>query len=222
MQAMLPIAAGDWWGILVPLVFFVIYALNRLLASARPAPPPVRRPQPRRPGVPVGQGPPRGGQPAAPSGQAQLNAEIEQFLRRAGERPRRVAKGPVPPPAPPREAPLDVEPAVPRDFDSIAKSVEQHLGGHTFATRVEHLADDIVRSDQQMERHVQRAFGRRVGTLGESAGAAAAAPVTDTAPEPSDEVKTPADAIARALANPQEIKRAIVLNEILQRPEHRW
>ncbi len=118
--------------------------------------------------------------------------------------------------------PVDVEPISPRDFDSISKSVERHLGGHSISSHVEHLADDIVRADQQMERHLQQAFNRRVGTLGAAPGPASALPVTDVAPEPSDEVKTPAQAIARALANPQEIKQAIVINEILQRPEHRW
>lgn len=103
----------------------------------------------------------------------------------------------------------------------MSESVERHLGTRSFNERTEHLADDITRADQQMEEHMQKAFNRRVGTLDE-ATPKASAPATDTRPLATIEQPSAATAIAAMLANPAEIKQAIVLSEILARPEHRW
>lgn len=228
MLEFLPLAAvEDWLKIIVPLVFFVIYAINQLLTASKTKPaqppnnPPRRKPEmaerPLRPAQ-------RQAQPA-PGGQAPLNAEIEQFLKRASERRGgRESTEKAPPKAPPRqlrETSVDVEPITPQGFTEVAASVEKHLGDRGFKQRAEHLADDIVRADQQMEEHLQKAFSRKVGTLGDSEPRAAA-PVTDAEPVAQAERSPAATALAGLLSNPQNLKQAIVLNEILQRPESRW
>ena len=105
--------------------------------------------------------------------------------------------------------------------ESVAASVEKHLKTGTFEKRAAHLADDIVRADQQMEEHLQAAFGRRVGTLAGDAPAAKS-PVTDTPTAAVEDAPSAAAAFAQILRTPQGMREAIVLGEILARPEHRW
>ncbi|MGD9720886.1 MAG: hypothetical protein AB7O59_14440 [Pirellulales bacterium] len=229
---------------LVPLVFFVIYALNQLLAAKANQQPKGNPPQ-RRPNQPRAERPMRPPQPPEPQGgAAQLNAEIEQFLKRAsqrrGERParERAARTQPPPkapqrspartprsatpPAPLREEPVDVEPVETRDFDAVAASVEQHIGRRDFTQRTEHLADDIVRADQQMEAHLHEAFDHRVGTLPDQASRQGEARATDTGTEAQRAAPAAAAALVEILRTPQGMRQAIVLGEILARPVERW
>ena len=148
-------AVEDWLKIIVPLVFFVIYAINQLMTAAKTKSaqprnnPPRRKPEmaerPLRPAQPQAQ--------AAPGGQAPLNAEIDQFLKRAvqrrGDRGGREPAAKAPPkaqPRPPREASVDVESVSSQSFSDVAASVEKHLGNRGFKQRAEHLADDIYDS----------------------------------------------------------------------------
>ncbi|MEX2115165.1 MAG: hypothetical protein WD845_18370 [Pirellulales bacterium] len=250
-EVLLLAGIGDVLGVLVPIVFFVIYLLNQLL-SGKGNPQqqqqrgPQRRAAPQRPQAERAMRPPQapGHAPAAPEprGQAaQLNQEIEQFLKRAGQRrgespqreraatasesrPRAPRKPPAPQQRPSlRDEPIDVD-VVPLDEprrDSVAASVERHMQSGSFAQRAEHLADDIVRADQEMEDHMQAAFGRRVGTLaGETP--AASGPVTDVQTSVVTDAPSPAAAFAQILRTPQGMREAVVLSEILARPEHRW
>jgi hypothetical protein len=225
---------GELLGILVPIVFFIIYALNQLLA-AKGNP---QQQQRRAAGQRAERALQNPAQANPQGGGAQLNSEIEQFLKRAGQKraegpPRqRAARAqpapkapPKPPPAPARQAsgevPLDVEPLARRDFDTVAESVQEHIGTRSFEQRAEHLADDITRADEQMEAHLQRAFGHRVGTLA-GGDAAQAAPVTDVQTTVVTDAPSAAAAFAMLLRTPQGMQQAIVASEILARPEDRW
>jgi hypothetical protein len=221
-------AGGDWTSFIIPFVFIVIYVVNYLISSSKPNTPPGRNnPQRRPPGK--GERPLRPPQTAGtpPANPSPLNAEIEQFLKRAndrrGDRSRRVPTAKGPPKPPPREQPVDVHPIEHRELSSVSASVEKHLANRGFTQRAEHLADDIVRADQQMEQHLQKSFDRQVGTLGDSAPKSSGTPATDAEPvadraEPS----AAAAALARSLADPKNLRQAVILSEILQRPEHRW
>jgi hypothetical protein len=129
-----------------------------------------------------------------------------------------------PPKAPPRAPapPVRVEPSERPGFDSVAASVEKHMANRGFTQRAEHLADDIVRADQEMEQHLQKSFSRRIGTLGPTTPSPTG-PVTDAEPV-ADQPQPAASAmmLGGVLASGQQLKQAFVLNEILQRPEHRW
>jgi hypothetical protein len=229
-------ALTDLIGVVVAIVFIIIYSLNHLL-QGKGNQPPGRNPQ-RRPGEPA-ERPLRPAQPQQKPKDAvsQLNSEIEQFLKRAGQRrsekpARDRAAGPPPsrPPKPPqpareplREQAVDVEPVEHRGFDDVATSVEKHMANRSFAQRAEHLADDIERADEDMEAHLQQAFSHKVGTLAGESPQASAAAVTDTASKVTDEGSTAmATALAAMLATPQGMRQAILLGEILVRPEHRW
>jgi hypothetical protein len=238
-------AGGDVLGWLIPVVFFVIWVINQVLAAkgnAQQQQQRQRRGAPQRPQERAMRPPQAGGRDAAPEARgqtAQLNEEIEQFLKRAGQRrgegqqrerasrpPESRPRAPKQPPAPPRpslrETPVDAD-VVSGDEsrrDSVAASVEKHLQTGTFEKRAAHLADDITRADQQMEQHLQEAFNRRVGTL--AGTPVASAPVTDAATAPVEDTPSAAAAFAQILRTPQGMREAIVLGEILARPEHRW
>ena len=238
MRFTLIAAIDEWLKLVVPFVFFIIYALNQLLsAKAQP-----QRPQQKKP-APEGERPLRPAQPPAnePAGstQSQLNAEIEQFLKRANERrgdrakregwppsvqtpPKKAPKPPKPPREPLREQPVDVEPLARHELSTVASSVEKHLANRGFTQRAEHLADDIVRADEQMEQHLQKSFSRRVGTLAESTPGEGTSPLTDQAPMAVSAAASPSAAIGALLANAQSLRQAIILNEVLARPVHRW
>jgi len=221
MMITLLLARGDWLSVVVPIVFFVIYAINQLLAARKPATP-ARKPQPRPPQPP----------PATPqtSSQSKLNDEIDQFLKRAnvrrGDRPKQAAPIARPAKAPPKslvERRLDAKPVTPREKSSVAASVEKHLSNRTFSQRADHLAEDIVRGDQQMEQHLQKAFSHRVGTLSDvQQPTGSQAPATDTETAVVVAPNSAANAIAGLLADPTTFRQMIILHEILQRPENRW
>lgn len=221
---------ADIWSWIVPLVIVVIYLLNHLLAGnkAQGQKPAQQRRRPPQGERPLAQQP--GQRPQQQAGQDPLQSEIEQFLQRANERRKEKARRSTPPqqrakPAPPPrqlvpvEEPVDVEP-LERDFDSVATSVEKHFSSsRQFESRAEHLADDVSQADEQMQRHLHQAFDHRLGTLGSSQ------PSDVHATEPSPNVDAPAStakAVAGLLANRQNIKQAVLLKEILERPVDRW
>jgi hypothetical protein len=225
---------GEFLSAIVPIVFLIIYVLNHLLA---PKNRPQQRQQPqRRPAERAERPLNRPPLEQAPQGeQAKLNAEIEQFLKRASqrrddrssrERPTRAKAPPKPPPkpiGPPRsDQGVEGQALERRPLGSVAESVEKHLSNRGFSERAEHLADDIADADRQMEEHLQKAFTRRVGTLAATTPLAAAGPVTDAPPAAIEKTPPAAAALASALATPQGMREAVILSEILQRPEHRW
>lgn len=203
-------------------VFFVIWIINNLIgekAKARKAKPLVRPAAPLNPDAPPAE--------RAPP-QPQLVTEIEEFLKRANRKrqekakrkqPTKVAKS-APPPVqkPPRRL-------VPSQFEepsaltpdavvTVAESVRQHLDTSDFSARASQLADaDIARDDAERAAHLKQVFDHQVGRLADT-----------SAQQASPATKEPAAAasLAALLANPQSLKQAIVLQEILNRPEQRW
>lgn len=175
------------------------------------------------------------------AGQGQLNAEIEEFLKRANER--RGAKGAdqgkrqssgrqQPARQSPPKAPLpsqkntakEQRPATTprRGFDTVAESVQQHLGERKFEQRESRLADDVVRAEQQLAQHVDQAFSNRLGTLAAADAAAPQPAEVVAAAVVSDDSNSMARALAGLLVNQQSLRQAILLKEILDRPVDRW
>lgn len=229
---------ADVWGWIVPVVIIIIYALNHLLSGGKAQQAQKQRQQQAKRRAaqgerafqqPAQQQPPQQARPRPQqSGQESLHDEIEQFLRRANERrkektqrsalPERTAPlEPVPPAR--TEQPVDVQP-VEHSFDSVATSVAQHFASsRNFEQRAEHMADQIEQADDDMERHLKQAFDHRLGTLRATQADSAAPADTSTAPAPPQSM---ALGMAGVLANPQNLKQAILLKEILERPVDRW
>jgi hypothetical protein len=67
-------------------------------------------------------------------------------------------------------------------------------------------------SDERLASHVHEAFDRSLGELG--------APLVESKGAPA--AKSLAEELADLLRSPEGIRKAFVVSEILQRPEHRW
>lgn len=237
--------AADWiWLFKIGgiIVVGLIYLINNLIQAAnkvqrRPPPRPETRPDPRmRP---------------RPAGRPSPQDEVAEFLRRATEKraakggdgrsaePRRAAAGePVDPRIlemraaaekrqaagrPPAAPPIEIVDAravneLPSGRWPKSQTVETHVDTRQLAERAEQLMQ-VDRGDAAFEAHMQ-VFDHQVGRIHE---AVSPAPGDATQPGASAEA-TPAlrDVFAGLLADPQSVRQAIVLNEIIQRPVDRW
>jgi hypothetical protein len=194
---------------------------------APPVPPPVK---PRLP--------PKAANP-------ELNTEVEEFLRRAAERRtaeqrREAATVQKPQPATSRQ------PAVPRREEpkkpprrkpqrqaiqaevlddvkrgaGVAEHVAQHFKPQHQVLERPSSAAAVDQADEAMQQHLHSVFDHQVGTLARPDRAGAATGAAQSTPREAPVVEA-AD-LAGLLTNPQTVRHAIILNEILTRPEHRW
>jgi hypothetical protein len=159
-----------------------------------------------------------------------MSGDIEEFLRRAAQR-RAKQRAPAPKPVPPRPRPSqpydaevidDVE--IIDDMmsrDSVASHVEEHMQGHVFDEQVSHLGENVDRSDDKMEEHLQQVFEHNIGKLGAKTSAASDSSLDDDSPGQQQVASEPTNYLA-LLQNPESIRQAIILNEILARPTERW
>lgn len=78
----------------------------------------------------------------------------------------------------------------------------------------EHFSDKMEKADDEREARMHRKFDQQVGDLKESASV-------------HTEVKAEmglglASEIMEMLSQPKSVRQAIILSEVLERPEHRW
>lgn len=229
--------AGFWLSILFPLIMFIVWLLNQAIGRAAQPPNPPR--DPRRAGLP-----PQPARPARPA-QARVDEEIEAFLRRAAgqrgaaqQRPTApVSPAPTPQPTAPRTlvqrgeriAPLrpaenDVLVEVVEEADegtsqphtmTVAEHVQRHLDTREFQQRASNITK-VDQADEQLQQRLHQAFDHGVGTLAANAQAqqtAAAASAAATAG------KVTAGGVYAMLKDPNSLRNAIILQEILRRPE---
>lgn len=193
----------------------LIYVFNQFVGSAKAhqqrRPP---RPDPRL-------------RPPAP-GKQEVNDEVAEFLRRTAERTNKRPAEPqtAQPPARRRlvERRLPSEP-LPGELVEAETVEEPSLGGGLAARVQQDLASRelgertsqwgrVEQEERAFDAQVQHAFDHQVGHLARRADEPAAATA------PADELSS--QSIAALLADPQNLRGAIVLNEILQRPTDRW
>jgi hypothetical protein len=104
--------------------------------------------------------------------------------------------------------------------DSVGRSVAQHMRGtEQIAEHVRHLGEEVDLADDKLEARLHRVFDHSVGQLRKQA--------TDSAPAPPEgpHDQAPAvssSAIAQMMRSQQAIRNAIILGEILHRPEQNW
>lgn len=152
--------------------------------------------------------------------------EIEEFLRRAAEK---RADAMQPPGQPKRPAKVeyidpdvvDVEIVEPEIVDTrphtggVSDHVAQHLDTSSYEVRESRLGRQIGQADEKLESHLHEKFDHRLGALDpDGARMASDAPDYEVPATPSE--------IAQLLGNPDSIRNAIILNEILRLPEHDW
>jgi hypothetical protein len=232
---------------LVPVVVFVIWVIGQIANRAKEAPAkPVRRPA-ARPAADWADEDEDDveefvmAQPAEAGGKKTVFDEIEQFLARARQQAQQAAQ-----PQPPAAAkPIVVKPVVaqlaeprrglggesPRapgrlgTRDRVTAHVNETVDTSDITANIEQLGDSVEIADDVMEAHLKEVFDHRIGTLQQSAAdtqatrrAAANAQKRAT----GESVTAPPVDFAAMLANTGDLRKAIVLNEILQRPAERW
>jgi hypothetical protein len=155
--------------------------------------------------------------------------QIDEFLQRAAQR-RRPARS-----APPAETPPPVTAEVVPDEPvggRIGRRVREDLDTSDFRRRGTQMGEEVLQSDKEFQQRVGQAFSGEVSRLAKRPGEAAAPPEAVGA-EPAQvaaagvpgeagsaaESVAAASALAGLLSSPDSILNAIVLSEILRRPE---
>jgi hypothetical protein len=226
---------------IVPIIVFLVFIIriigaaiggnaNQNIPNRRPPGQPPRMPQP-----------PQGGENDA------LKGEIEEFLRRVSNRregpPQRPAGKPprptpvvrTPPTAIPadrrrRPAPMVIATASAQTSDvaenpaargDVDDHVKRYLNTRQFEQRAGHLTS-IDQKERQFEQQIKQTFAHEVGHLKPSAlsNRGDERSVSDTAPQVVDDEKK--QNISFALLTGSNLINAVIINEIMQRPEHRW
>ena len=146
-----------------------------------------------------------------------MSNDIEAFLRRAAQR--RVGRKPpdieiLEPEILEPEQPLVADTV--SAIDAVASHVAQRMDTDEFDKRASHLGQRVGLADDAMEAHLHEKFDHRLGRLADTSGAGATKGATKGA--------TAIDAakVAQLLRTPNGLKQAIILSELLNRPEHRW
>lgn len=137
----------------------------------------------------------------------------------------------APPPPPPRPlVPVVVEAEIIDDEDltpirsplsKVAQHVSQHLDTREFAQRADRLGDATEQADERMQAHLHQAFDHRLGNISASTQSITAA----VTPEVDDEIKARVASnhpLLSMLRQPQSIRNAIIVSELLQRPLQNW
>lgn len=170
----------------------------------------------------VGQAQPQ--QPQRPAGG--LEDEIGEFLRRATQgragQPAQQAPAPRRPAPRPAERPMEAQVVEPRRGPvggRVADMVSKDLDTSEIKKRTQQLGTGTKQAVQAVQQHLRQKFDHKVSSLAaESPTATTAQPKT-----PGEELPaTAAAGFAAMLTDISNVRQAIVLNEILQRPEHRW
>jgi hypothetical protein len=151
-----------------------------------------------------------------------MEDEIGEFLRRTAKRRGPQAAQPAPPPA---LEPVLVEP---ERAGPVGGQVDEHvkdfLNTGEFSRRTAQLGGEVAQADEQLGEHLHKVFDHDVSSLAPKPGEVSAQPATAGGPAPDAATLplTAAAGFAALLSDMENVRQAIVINEILRRPEERW
>jgi hypothetical protein len=160
---------------------------------------------------------------AEQQGQAQQPRQERQQPARQPRKPPAARPAPQPRPSrPPLGAglptsPIDVEivdAELADTADRFGKRVQSDLREtEQIAEHTRHLGEEVDGADSKMQAHLHQVFDHKLGHLKSSGGETALVTADRTAAELS------LDQIRRMLRSPQSVRDAIIMSEILRRPE---
>ncbi len=221
MIALVPLFAIDAGLIklLLFLVFVVVAGINQMIKTAREKQA-MRPPRPPQPENDV---------------RRQIESELEAFLRRA----QGGQAQPPQPPAAPQPQPSNkqknkqakkarraaaageavaAEVVEGKQRPRLEPRLQQHIDTSRFDERAKHLTN-IPQEADDLDSHVHKVFDHQLGSLGERSRVQS--DQTTVAAEGQGTTPTAA-AISAMLADPVSLQQAIIMQEILSRPTHRW
>ena len=172
-----------------------------------------------------------------------MNDEVENFLRRVAQMRAEAEQGKAQPrPAPPKPPPKRREPRPPSPparlvparpempvsqpveveivdaelaarGDSVGRHVAEHLRGtEQIAEHTRHLGEEVDLADDKLEAHLHEVFDHQLGRLKKST-------IEAGAQGRQAAVEVTAGQLQQMLRTPQSIRDAIIMSEILRRPE---
>ena len=243
-------AADDWWQVVGTIILFLFYGIGQLLSGRDDAKKRAKEKARRAKRPPVAQGGDKPQNQADPL-RAEVEeflrrAEGKKPEEKAPQREREtqpLAREPAAPaarrePQPPRARPLPEsrvgqpakqpprakpKPAIPASErklpeqqgqlrrEGVAEHVQRHLSKGRISEHAEHLGDEVALADDKMEARIEQKFEHRLGRLGHQQEAVA----EKAGPALAQEVR-------ELLSDSRGMRRLIVANEILRRPEERW
>jgi hypothetical protein len=210
--------------LVVVLVIAALAWLAKLVAARQQAQPPVDGPRPQQPPRPAVN------DPLAKD----VVGEIDEFLRRAAQqRPAQPAQPiraqPVKPPARPAQPPVVAEVVAAAPVGGkVTEHVQKYLDTEDFTRRGAQMGGEVAAQvDREIDQRLHQVFDHSVSQLATVPGESAAAPVAFEPLELSEAsaIEIPATfatGLTDLLTSPESVRQAIVLNEILHRPEERW
>lgn len=171
------------------------------------------------------QGRPREGAAPGRPAQAGLPPRPVQSQR---PRPQQARPAPPQPPIPRRaQQPLQaeiVEPARRPLGQELPQQAARDISSSDIARRGRELGEETRQASAKLEQEIKKTFAHQLGSIAPKAGATTA-PSAQTKPAETAELtfsRTSAAGFAALLSDAESLKQAIVINEILQRPVHRW
>ena len=106
------------------------------------------------------------------------------------------------------------------DTDRVGNLVARDLAGtQQIANNIRHLGEEVDQADDKLTAHLQQVFDHKVGHLKARATQSVSAPLPG--PAAAGPTLSSSD-LAQMLGSPQQLRNAIILSEILHRPEERW
>ena len=182
--------------IIVPLIRMVVSKMREMVLPTNPLPP-------------------------DQNGSGRIQEQIDEFLRRAARR----GGQPV------VEKPLPVEVLAEEDAPvggRVGQQVQKYMDTSDFRRRSEALGGEVAQSDQQFTQKVGQAFSGQVGRLASRPGEAAQpmevveaeASMPEYLSRPTlDALPIAGSGLAELLGSPENIVQAVMMAEILRRPE---
>lgn len=241
--------AIGWLEIVIFIVVFIIPLISQMFGGGDEAKEARRkRQQPRRqpPQEPLhdapqqGRAPQQGARPQG-GGRSALESEIEEFLSRAqGSKRRQQPEKKVQPQfEEPAAKPRTLVPpradsgaqTAPRERElgrGVADHVRDHIQSAPISEHAKQLGRDVGQSDEKLEDHIHDVFDHQLGKLNKQETEEPPTQGTDSEVwESSVERRERSDAvqrgrvedIAKMIRDPVSMQQAVILSEILRRPE---
>ncbi len=150
---------------------------------------------------------------------------IEEFLKMAAER-RQQGHGQIqPPPQPQRQREIieivdEVEIVEPIRSSGVGSHVRSHIDTSDIAEHTRHLGERISSANEIVEQRLQAKFDHSVGSLaGDSITDRGEVSALTTTAFEAEDVPERASELIELFRSPDSIRNAILINEILKRPD---